>query len=103
MAMQMQGFRQFFMNHLLYRGLCYVELLNRCSSKSHQGMPKILLLTNFTKLYTACGRAVEYTEYTSKVEGCKAHMFFQTEMYGTKVLGKKSPIEDVRACILTIV
>ena len=99
----MQGFRQFFMNHLLYRGLCYVELLNRCSSKSHQGMPKILLLTNFTKLYTACGRAVEYTEYTSKVEGCKAHMFFQTEMYGTKVLGKKSPIEDVRACILTIV
>ena len=62
-----------------------------------------MLLTNFTKLYTACGRAVEYTEYTSKVEGCKAHMFFQTEMYGTKVLGKKSPIEDVRACILTIV
>ena len=53
-------------------------------------MPKILLLTNFTKESTACGRAVEYTEYPSKVEGCKAHMFFQTEMYGTQVLGKMS-------------
>lgn len=99
----MQGFRQFFTNHLQYRGLCYVELLNRCSSKSHQGMPKILLLTNFTKLYTACGRAVEYTEYTSKVEGCKAHMFFSNRDVRNKGTWKKSPIEDVRACILTIV
>ena len=83
MAMQMQGFRQFFTNHLLHRGLCYVELLNQCSNRSHQGMPKILLLTNFTKESTACGRAVEYTEYPSKVEGCKAHVFSNRNVRNT--------------------